>query len=141
MPNDPCELSRYLGGRTQVQLRLERENHTSSNRALLFQPLLRMIPGTLVSVRDMKHLPSIDGVLNLVTVLFGGSTRQSMVAPNRVGQKRIFRLTGTVGYDVSPTRVPAHLNCFHRRGDRTDLIELDEQGIGRLLLDAMGNEP
>ncbi len=57
-----------------------------------------------------------------------------------VGQEGVFRLARAVRHHVAPAGLLAHLNSFDRLGDSADLIELDEHGVGALLLDASGDE-
>ena len=57
-----------------------------------------------------------------------------------VGQEGVLGLAGAVRDHVAPAGLLAHLNRFDRLGDRADLVELDEHGVGGLLLDAAGDE-
>ena len=54
----------------------------------------------------------------------------------KVGNDRIFSLAGPVGNYVLPAGVPAHLNRLDRLRDGSDLVRLDEDSIGRTLLNS-----
>jgi hypothetical protein len=57
-----------------------------------------------------------------------------------VGQEGVLGFAGAVRDDVAPAGLLAHLDRLDGLGHRADLIELDEHGVGGLLLDAAGDE-
>ncbi|OPY10884.1 MAG: hypothetical protein A4E69_03109 [Syntrophus sp. PtaB.Bin138] len=57
----------------------------------------------------------------------------------KIGNKGVFRFTGTMGNDISPTSLTTEVDCFDGFRYGADLVELDQDGIGCFLLNAAGN--
>src|ERR1051326_1551918 len=55
-----------------------------------------------------------------------------------VGDEGVFGFAGSMGDDVGVVGGGGHLHGFERFGERTDLIDLDENGIGDAFFDAFG---
>src|SRR5688500_15648581 len=53
-----------------------------------------------------------------------------------VGNERVLGLAAAVADDVAEARAASHLDRLERLGQRADLIDLDQDGVARVLLDA-----
>mgnify|MGYP007000545899 CR=1 FL=1 len=69
----------------------------------------------------------------------GGSTGLDLTrvgGHREIGDGGVLGLTGTVGGHGLEARTVRTLHGLERLGQRTDLVHLDEQGVGRLLINA-----
>ena len=54
---------------------------------------------------------------------------------DEVGDRRVLRLARAVGHDRGPPGPAGELDRLDRLGQRPDLVELDQHGVGRVLVD------
>src|SRR6478735_5387023 len=55
-----------------------------------------------------------------------------------VGDRGVLGLAGAVAHHAPVPRALGHLDGVERLGERADLVDLDEQGVGRARLDSAG---
>lgn len=59
---------------------------------------------------------------------------------SKVCDEGIFRLSRTMRHDIGPSRAPCRVNSSNGLRHRTNLVQLDQHGVGRLFTDATFNE-